>query len=76
MTGVEESATVPTPRLGKQMASNDHAAANEEEVEDQIEEENVGRAACENRSATRTLTPVTSRQKTADHAVVSREEVQ
>ena len=43
MTTVGKFATIPESRLGKQMAANDDAAANEEEVEEQIEEDNVER---------------------------------
>jgi|CZKD01.1.fsa_nt_gi hypothetical protein len=42
------SATISYSRLGKHMAANDDAAANEEEVEEQIEADNVKRVACEN----------------------------
>ena len=41
-------APIPKSRLSKQMATNDDAAANEEEVEEQIEEENVEKTAREN----------------------------
>ena len=48
MTTVGKFATLPESRLGKQMAANDDSAANEEEVEEQIEEDNVRKAAREN----------------------------
>jgi hypothetical protein len=41
--------------LSKQIATNDDVAANEEEVEEQIEEDNVEKAARENRSGVTTL---------------------
>jgi len=48
MKTVGKSATIPESRLSKQIATNDDAAANEEEVEEQIEEDNVKKAAREN----------------------------
>jgi hypothetical protein len=48
MTTVGKFATIPESLLSKQIATNDDAAANEEEVEEQIEEDNVKRVAREN----------------------------
>jgi len=48
MTTLRKYATIPDARLSKQIATKDNAAANEEEVEEQIEEDNVEKAAGEN----------------------------
>jgi hypothetical protein len=48
MKTVGRSATIPESRLSKQIATIGDAAANEEEVEEQIEEDNVKRVAREN----------------------------
>ncbi len=48
MRVVGKFAPIPKSRLSKQMATNDDAAANEDEVEEQIEEENVEKTAREN----------------------------
>ena len=48
MATVAKFARVPTSRSSRQIATNDDAAANEEEVEEQIEEDNVENAAREN----------------------------
>ncbi len=48
MKTVAKTATIPESRLSQQIAANDDAAANEEEVEEQIEEDNVKKAAREN----------------------------
>jgi len=74
---VGTSATIPESRLSKQIATNDDAAANEEEVDEQIEEDNVEKAARENE--TRVPAPIMTGNKQiecADDAVASREEVE
>jgi hypothetical protein len=48
MKTVGKSATNPESRLSQQIATHDDVAANEEEVEEQIEEDNVENAAREN----------------------------
>jgi hypothetical protein len=47
MNTVGRSAMISESRLGKQLATKDDSAANEEEVEQQIEEDNVERVARE-----------------------------
>jgi hypothetical protein len=77
MKTVGKSATIPESRLSKQIATNDDAAANEEQVEEQIEEDNVKKAAREN--GTGILAPImrgNEEMETADDAVASREEVE
>jgi hypothetical protein len=76
MTTVGKFAPIPESRSSKQIATNDDAAANEEEVEEQIEEDNVDKAALENRS--RVSTPLMSNKQieTADDVVASTEEVE
>jgi hypothetical protein len=77
MKTVEKSATISESRLSKQIATIDDAAANEEEVEEQIEEDNVEKAAREN--GTGAPGPIMRRNmemETADDAVSSREEVE
>jgi len=63
-------------RLSKQIATDDDAAANGQEVEEQMEEDNVEKAARENE--TRGPAPIMSNDeiKTADDAADSREEVE
>ena len=75
MTTAGKFATIPKSRLSQRIATNDDAAANEDEVEEQIEEENVKKAALEN---TGVSTPFMSNKQieTADDAVASREEVE
>ncbi len=74
------SATIAESRLSKQIATNDDAAANEEEVDEQIEEDNVEKLALENGSGVSTPS-MGNRQmgnkqiETADNAVASREKV-
>ena len=48
MMTVGTLATIPNSRLSRQIATNDDAAANEDEVEEQIEEDNVEKTAREN----------------------------
>lgn len=53
MKNVEKSVTIAESRLSKQIATNDDAAAIEEEVEEQIEEDNAKKAAREMQPASR-----------------------
>jgi hypothetical protein len=76
MKTVGKSATIPESRLSKQIATNDDAAANEEEVEGQIEEDNVEKAARENRSGVPTLLMSNKQIEAVDDAVATREEVE
>ena len=77
MKTVEKSATIPESRLSQQIGTNDDVVAIEEEVQEQIEEDNVERAAREN--ATGVPVPIVRSNKeveTAGDAVASREEVE
>ena len=76
MKNVEKSVTVAASRLSRQMATNDDAAANEEDVEEQIEEEDVEKAALENRSDVPIPFKSNQQIETADNAAASREEVE
>jgi len=76
MTTVGKFGTIPKSQLSPQIATNDGAAANEEEVEEQIEEENVEKAALENRAGVSTPFMSNKQIETADDAVASREEVE
>ena len=76
MKTVGKSATIPKSRLSKQIATNDDAAANEEEVEEQIEEDNVEKAARENRTGVPTPLMSNKQIESADDAVASRKEVE
>jgi hypothetical protein len=70
-------ATITEFRLSKQLATNDDAAANEEEAEEQIEEDNVGKAARENETGIRgPIMRSNEETETADDAVAGREEVE
>src|SRR5277367_4119912 len=67
--------TISESRLSQQMAASDDVAANEEEVEEQIEKDRVERAA----RATGLPMPImkgNEQMQAADDAVVSREEVE
>lgn len=70
------AATISKFRLSKPIATNDDAAANEQEVEEQIEEENVEKAARENRTGAQATFMSTEQIETADDAVAPREEVE
>ena len=66
--------------MSEQIATNDDAAANEEEVDEQIEEDNVEKVARENGSGDSAPSmgnkQMSNKQiETADNAVASREEV-
>jgi hypothetical protein len=77
MKTVGTSSTIPESRLSRQMAANGDSAANEEEFEEQIDEDNVMRAASEN--ATGFPIPTTRGNEViqaADNAAASREEVE
>jgi hypothetical protein len=76
MTTVGKSAPIPEFRLSKHFAANDDAAANGEEVEEQIEEENVKKVGRENRSAAPIPMMSNAEMTGDDDAVASREEVQ
>jgi hypothetical protein len=74
---VGKSATIPESRLSKQIATNDDAAADEQEVEDQIEEDNGEKATRKN--GTGVPVPILRGNEamgTADDAVASKEEVE
>ena len=80
MKTVGRSATIAESQefqLSKQIATNDDAAANEEEAEEQLDEDSVKRAARD--SATGFQTPIlrgNEEIQSADDAVASGEEVE
>ena len=77
MKTVGVSRTIRESRLSKQILANDDAAARAEEVEEQIEEDSVEKAARENE--TRVPAPIirsNEEMETADDAVASREQEQ
>jgi hypothetical protein len=77
MKTVGTSATIPESRLCKQIATNDDAAANQEEVDEQIEEDNVEKAARENETRVpASIMKSNEELEAADDAVASREEVE
>jgi hypothetical protein len=76
MTTVGKFATLGESRMSKQIATNDDDAANEEEVEEQIEEENVEKAAGEYGTGIPIPFMSNSRIETADDAEASSEEVE
>ncbi len=77
MKTVGTSVTIPKSRLGKQISVNDNAAANEQEVEEQIEEDNVERAADENGTCVPVLIVRRNAEiETAHDAVAAGEEVE
>ena len=76
MRVVGKFAPIPKSRLSKQMATNDDAAANEEEVEEQIEEENVEKTARENETGAPIPMMSNAEMAVDDDAVSAREEVQ
>lgn len=69
-------APISNSRLSRQMATNDDAAANEEEVEEQIEEENVEKTARENETGAPIPMMSNAEMAVDDDAVSAREEVQ
>ena len=77
MKAVGNATTIRESRLSQQLATNDDVAANAEEVEEQIEEDTVEKAARENGPAVRS--PILSSNEeiqTAEDAVASREEIE
>ena len=76
MKPVGMSATIPESRLRKQIATKDDAAANAEEVEEQIEEDNVEKAARENETGAPIPTMSNEKMAVDDDAVASREQEQ
>ncbi|MGA7291396.1 MAG: hypothetical protein WBW85_02540, partial [Terriglobales bacterium] len=63
--------------LSKQMAANDDSAADEEEVDEQIEGDNVEKEARENGTIAPAAIMRSNKEiKTADDAVAAREEVE
>ena len=76
MKTVGKSATNPESRLSQQIATHDDVAANEEEVEEQIEEDNVENAARENGTgSTGKILRSSKEVETADDALASMEEL-
>lgn len=76
MNAVGRSAMIAESGLSKQIATNDDAAANEEEVEEQIEEENVEKTAHENETGAPIPMMGNDEMAVDDDAVSAREEVQ
>jgi hypothetical protein len=77
MKTVETSAPIRESRLSQQISTNDDATANEEEVEEQIEEDNVEKAARENGAGD--SVPImrgNEEIESADDSVASREKVE
>jgi hypothetical protein len=76
MTIVGKFAVIPEFRSSEQITTNDDAAVSEEEVEQQIAEDNVEKAA--HKSRIRVSTPLMSNKQIeiADDAVASKEEVE
>ncbi|MGA2416936.1 MAG: hypothetical protein ABSF59_20955 [Candidatus Sulfotelmatobacter sp.] len=75
MKTVGVSRTIRESRLSKQILANDDAAARAEEVEEQIEEDNVEKAAGDNRTGAPIPFMSSKQIETADDAAASREEV-
>jgi hypothetical protein len=75
MKTVRRSATIPEFRLS-QMAANNNAATNLEEVEGQIEEDNVKKAARENAIGTPAMMRGSAEMAAVDDAGAAGEEVQ
>ena len=76
MKNVEKSATIQEPRLSQQIATNDDVADNEEEIDEQIEEGNVEKAARENATGFPVSLVNNKQIETNDDDVASREEVE
>ena len=77
MKTVETAAMIKESRLSQQISIDGDATANEEEVEEQIEEDNIEKAAGENRTGD--SVPIMRGNQgieTADDAVAFREEVE
>ena len=76
MKTVGKSANILESRLNQQIGTNDDVVAIEEEVQEQIEEDNVEKAARENaRGVPVPTVRINKEVGTADDAVASREEV-
>lgn len=76
MKTVAESAMIPESRLSRQIATNDNAATNLEEVEEQIEEDNVKKAAHENAIGIPAMMRGSAEMAAVDDAGAAGEEVQ
>jgi hypothetical protein len=76
MNTVGRSVMIAESRLSKQLAANDDSAANEEEIEEQIEEDNVEKTARENGSSVSAPFMSNKQIETADDALASKEEVE
>jgi hypothetical protein len=76
MTSVGKLATISEFRLSKHLAANDDAAANEEEVEEQIEDENVEKVADQNRTVIPFPHMINQQINTAHDAVASGEQIE
>jgi hypothetical protein len=76
MTTSGKFATTPKFRSSKRTAVNDDAAANEEEIEQQIEEADVEKTARENRIGGPVPRMSNEEMAADDDAVASREEVE
>jgi NCAIR mutase (PurE)-related protein len=77
MKTVRKSGNVQESQLSQQIGTNDDAVAIEEEVQEQIEEDNVEKAAHENAKGVPALIVRSSKEmEAADDAVASREEVE
>jgi hypothetical protein len=76
MNTVGRSAMIAESRFSKELAANDDFAANEEEVEEQIEEQNVEKTARENETGA-PITMVSNEERAVDDDAASAgEEVQ
>jgi hypothetical protein len=76
MTTVGKFVTLPESRLSKQTAAKDDAAANEEEVEEQIEADDVKKTARNNTAGVSMPMMSNADMAVDDDALSSREEVQ
>jgi hypothetical protein len=77
MKVVETSANILESRLNRQIGTSDDVVAIAEEVQEQVEEDNVERAARENATGVPVRTERTNKEiEIADDAMASREKVQ
>ena len=76
MKKVGKSATILQSQLSKQIATNDNAAASEQEVKEQIEEDSVENAARKNRSGSPAPFMRNKPIEAAGDAIAIREEVE
>jgi hypothetical protein len=67
---------IPEFRMSKQIAANNDAAANEEEVEEQIEQDNVKKTARDNATGASTPIMTTLEMAINDDSLSANEEVQ